>query len=143
MIRDELIQQSQRGFNMGVILYSKGKKESGKHLMEIIKKAVGDANLEIYASIDELIERLHKPLVDISVVILHAGSRSELMDIIYLEDLLGDLRIILVLPDSEPGALHKAHSLHPRFIATSQSDFKNLDIVVRRMMDLYNKRVER
>ena len=124
---------------MGLILYSQGTKESGTRLLEIIKEAVSDHKLEIYSSIDELTERLHQPLMDVSVAVLHAATHSELMDMIYLGDILSELRVVLVLPDSEPEALEKAHILHPRFIASAENDFKHLGSVLKRMMKLYDK----
>jgi len=125
---------------MGLILYSRETKESGKRLLKIIKEAVPDHHLEIYSSIDELTERLHQPLVDVGVAVLHAGTHGELMDILYLADYLSELRVVLVLPDSQPEALKKAHILHPRFIASSHNDYKHLGSVLKKMMDLYDKR---
>jgi hypothetical protein len=130
---------SERILQMGLILYSRETKESGKRLVDIIKDAAPDHNLEIYSSIDELTERLHQPMLDVSIAVLFVASRAELMEIIYLGDLLGELRVVLILADSQPEALKKAHILHPRFIATSQSDFKHLGTVLKRMMKLYDK----
>jgi hypothetical protein len=124
---------------MGVIAYSQDKTKSGKRLLEIVKGGASDHNLEIYASMDELTERLHRPLMDVSVAVLHAATHSELMDMIYLGNLLSELRVVLVLPDSEPDALEKAHMLHPRFIASAENDFKHLGSVLKRMMELYDK----
>lgn len=123
---------------MDLILYSQETKKSGKRLLEIVKGAASDYRLEIYSSIDELTERLHQPLMNV-VAVLYAATHSELMDIIYLGDLLSELKVVLVLPDSEPEALKKAHILHPRFIATADSDFQYLSSVLKRMMELYGK----
>lgn len=124
---------------MGLILYAREPKESGKLLLKVIQNAVPDENLEIYSSMDDFAERLRKPLTNVSVAVLYAATRSELMDIIFLGDLLGELRVVLVLPDSQPEAIQKAHILRPRFIATSQNDFKHLASVLKRMLKLYDK----
>lgn len=123
---------------MGLIAYSQDKTKSGKRLLEIVKGGASDHKLEIYASIDGLTERLHQPLMDVSVAVLHAATHSELMDMIYLGNLLSELRVVLVLPDSEPEALEKAHMLHPRFIASAENDFKYLGSVLKRMVELYD-----
>ncbi len=124
---------------MGLILYSRETKGSGKHLLKIIQEAVRGYRLEKYASIEDFTERLNQPLMDVSVAVLYAATRSDLMDIIFLGDLLGEIRTVLVLPDSQPETLKKAHILRPRFIATSQNDFKHLASVLKRMMVLYDK----
>lgn len=124
---------------MGLILYSKEIKESGEGLLTVIKDALPGYGLEIYSSIDDLTERLHQPLVDASVAIFQAVSHSELMEIIFLADLLAEMRVVLVLPDCNPETLRKAHILRPRLIVTSQNDYKNLNSILKRMVKLYDK----
>ncbi|PKN18615.1 MAG: hypothetical protein CVU71_14145 [Deltaproteobacteria bacterium HGW-Deltaproteobacteria-6] len=124
---------------MGLILYSQATEGSGKRLLEIIKGVASNHKLEIYSSIDELTERLHQPLMDVGVAVLHAATHSELMDMIYLGNILSELRVVLVLPDNEPEAIEKAHILHPRFIASAENDYKHLGSVLKRMMELYGK----
>lgn len=124
---------------MGVIFYLSGENESGVSLLEIIKTAVPGHPIEIYSLISELSERLHQPMLDVSAAVLCAYSRSELMELIYLGDILGELRVILVLPDSDPEVLEKAYALRPRFIAAAESDFKYLGGILKKMTDLYDK----
>ena len=124
---------------MGLILYSKEINGSGERLLNVIKDALPGYELEIYSEIDDLTERLHQPLMDVSVAVLHAVTHSELMEIVFLSDLLAEMRVVLVLPDCKPEALKKAHILRPRFIVTSQNDYKNLDSILKRMVKLYDK----
>lgn len=122
---------------MAVILYPSQEKESGERLLGIIKAAIPDHPIEVFYSIGELSERLHRPFPDVSIAILYAASRGELMELIYLGDILGELRVVLALPDSQPEILEKAHILRPRFIAAAESDFKHLVVVLKRMMELH------
>ena len=124
---------------MAVILYLPQKERSAEHLLRIIKEAIPDQKIEIISSIDDLSLRLHQPMLNISVAVLYAANRSELMEIICLGGILGELRVILVLPDSNPDVLDKAYILCPRFIAAAESDFKYLGDVLKRMTDLYDK----
>ena len=125
---------------MGLILYTSGKNESSASLLQIVKNAVPDQAVETYSSVDDLSERLHESLLDVSVAVLCAANRSELIKIIDLGSLLDELRLVLVLPDGEPDMIGKAHLLRPRFIASSQSDFSHLGQVLKRMMDIYEKK---
>ncbi|MRR16882.1 MAG: hypothetical protein EG826_10545 [Deltaproteobacteria bacterium] len=124
---------------MGLILYSKEIKESGERLLNVIKEALPGYDLEIYSSIDDLAERLHQPLVDISVAIFHAVSHAELMEVVFLADLLTEMKVVLVLSDCKPETLKKAHIIRPRFIVSSQNDYKSLDSILKRMVKLYGK----
>ncbi len=124
---------------MGVILYLPGKDESSATLLRIVKTAIPDHDIEIYSSISELSERLHHSMLDVSVAVLHMASRAELMEIIYLGDLLKELKIVLVLPDNQPDTLDKAYVLCPRFIISAESDFRHLGSVLTKMVDLYEK----
>jgi len=123
---------------MGLILCLSGENESNASLIRIVKIAVPNHAIEILFSIGELSERLRKSLADISVAVLYAAERSELLEMIYLGELLGEIRVVLVLPDAQPESLNKAHILHPRFIATSRGDFKYLGSVLKKMMFLYD-----
>lgn len=124
---------------MGLTLYLPKEKEFGFRLLETIKKAVPGHMIEICSSLGELSERLHQPVWDIGVAVLCASDSTELMELVYLGDLLGELRVVLVLPDNQPEILEKACSLRPRFIAAEEKDFKHLGSVLKRMMDLYDK----
>jgi hypothetical protein len=124
---------------MGLLLFLPAKDEPGSSLLQIIKTAVPDYEIEIYSSISQLMERLQKPLLDVSVAVLYASSRSELMEIIYLGDLLGELRVVLVLPDGQMDILNIAHALRPRLIASAESDFKYLGSVLKKMINLYDR----
>jgi hypothetical protein len=124
---------------MGLILYLPGENESSASLLWIIKNAIPEHEIERYSSISELSERLRRPMPDVGVAVLYASSRSELMEIIYLGDLLRELKVVLVLPDSQPDILDKAYTLCPRFIAVAESDFKHLGVVLHKMLDLCGK----
>jgi hypothetical protein len=124
---------------MGLILYLPGKDEASAILLRIVRSAIPDHAIEIYSSISDLSERLHQSMLDAGVAVLHVASRAELMEIIYLEDLLRELKIVLVLPDSQPDTLDRAYTLCPRFIVAAESDFKHLGSVLKKMVDLYDK----
>ena len=124
---------------MSVILYLPQKEKKEDDLLRIIQKAIPGQVIEICSSIGELSERLHQPMPDVSAAVLYAVNRAELMEIIYLNDLLNDLKVVLVLPDSDPEVLEKAYILCPRFIAVAESDFKHLGSVLKKMTNLYDK----
>ena len=124
---------------MAAILYAPKKKKIRDDLFRIIQNAIPAQDIEMYSSITDLLKRLQRPMLDVSVAVLYASERSDLMEMIYLDDLLGELGVVLILPDGKPDMLEKAHVLHPRFIVAAESDFSHLGGVLKKMTDRYNK----
>lgn len=125
---------------MAVVLYCPSKERFGEDIFRIIKNEIPEHTIEIYSSLDELSKRLRRPMLDVSVAVLYASNRAELMEMITLNDLLGELEVVLVLPDSQPDILDKAHILHPRFIVETEDDFKQLGSVLKKMTERYDKK---
>jgi len=124
---------------MSMILYLPQKEKTEDDLLRIIQSAIPDQVIEICSSIGGLSDRLRHTMLDVSVAVLYIATRAELMEIIYLGDLLDELKVVLVLPDSDPEILERAYILCPRFIAAAKSDFQHLAGVLKRMTTLYHK----
>jgi hypothetical protein len=122
---------------MSLIVYLSGTKESNEKLMRIIRDALPGAPLEVYLTIGELTRRLRQPFPDVNFAVLYAASRAELMEIIFLEKILGELRLVLILPDRDPEIMEKAHRLRPRYVAVAPDDYDRLQCVLQRSMELY------
>lgn len=120
---------------MSLILYLPKKAQAGERLLRNIRQAIPDRDIESFSSIDGVLERLHRPMPDVRVVVFYASDRSELMEIIYLGRLLSELKVVLVLPDSDPDMLEKSLVLCPRFIAATESDFGHLGAILKKMMN--------
>jgi hypothetical protein len=123
---------------VSVIFYQSLKNGSGKGLRKVVEMAVSKKNIEWHRSIKSLSDRLHKPIFDANVAVLSAASKKDLDEIICLGDVLRDMKIVLILPDNDPDTIAKAHTLRPRFITWSNSDFKDIGNVVKRLQVLHN-----
>jgi hypothetical protein len=66
-------------------------------------------------------------------VILAVSSVSELRELVDFQDLLADLRVILLLPDWEEKTLKLAHRLCPRFVAQPDTSLDDLVAVLAKM----------
>ncbi|MEE9910633.1 MAG: hypothetical protein K4571_02815 [Deltaproteobacteria bacterium] len=128
-----------RTMPVGLILYLPEEAGLGEKLLSIIQSAVPGHKIERCHSIEELTGRLHQPICDVGICVLYAASRADLMEMIYLSDMLGELRVVLVLPDNQPEMLEKAHRLRPRFIVSTASDLQHLEGVLRKLIDIYEK----
>ena len=68
------------------------------------------------------------------ILVLLADTRERLEDLTGLGDLLEDNRLILVVPDGEPGTLSAAHRLFPRFVTPVADRYDDLCCVIDRMI---------
>lgn len=124
---------------MNLIVYLSGTKEINNQLLQVISRAAPDALLDVYFTIDELTNRLRQPFLNVGLAVLYAATRADLMELIFLEKVLGELRLVLILPDRDPSTVAKAHELRPRFLALVENDFGELESVLKRMAELYGR----
>jgi len=120
---------------MGLILYSTKSDPAGKRVQEVIAKAIPGKELEVLQSIESLYERLQQPLRKPDVAVLHAASRQELASLLSLTEHLRDLRLVLILPDRDASTVAEGHRLRPRFMSDCESDYEEIGMVVRRMVE--------
>jgi hypothetical protein len=119
---------------MSILIYYSDSADAGESLRQIIERSVLDEKIEIYREIGALSQRLHRPSFDLSVAILFCCSKGDLLDILTLQYLLKDVRIILILPDDDDDTLAKGHALGPRFLSYRDEDFSDVAGVVSRMI---------
>jgi hypothetical protein len=120
---------------MNLLVYVAKSDGVAQHLQQVIQEIVPKKNLEIYRNFNSLSYRLQQPMNGLKIAILSASSDQDLSDFLSLQDLLSELRIILILPDREPSTLEKAHILGPRFMTYTDSDFEDIRAVLRKMVD--------
>ena len=124
---------------MKLIYYGSTDNGDGKRLQQVIKSVVPVENTEIYRSIEELGNRLRLPTSDVSVFVLFTKSKTELFDLILIKKWLLDLRILLVLPDGDKETITMGHTLFPRFLTYADSDFKDVEAVLKKLIEKEHK----
>ncbi|HYA13498.1 MAG TPA: hypothetical protein VEF33_04080 [Syntrophales bacterium] len=119
---------------MKVLLYSSIEVASGKRLQRAIEMLVSKDRIEIYRTIGDFSIRLHQPFDETVIAVLLVCSKKDLMDILSLQELLLDMQIILILPDTDNDTVTKGHTLRPRLIIHCDSDFLEVTGALCRMM---------
>jgi hypothetical protein len=117
---------------MHVLFYSTG--TAGERLQRVIQELVPKEKLEIYRSFEAFSERLRRPMEDIPVAVILAASEDDLLTILSISHLLYDVRFILILPDREDPTVAIGHSLRPRFLSYTDSDFREVAAVLGKMI---------
>ena len=117
---------------MTVLFYSTG--EAGERLQTVIRDLVPEEKLEVYTSLENFSDRLRKPMDDIPIAVILAASDNDLLTILSISHLLYDVRFILVLSDREDPTVAIGHSLRPRFLSYTDSDFREVTAVLGKMI---------
>jgi hypothetical protein len=117
-----------------VIMYFSSQGEPENKLLEIIETVVPYKDIQLYRSLDALSRWLRQPRTDLDVAVLMVSNRMELHDLIALRNLLWDIKIILILPESEPDTIAEGHILRPRFLIDCHSNFYDVAAVLKRMI---------
>jgi hypothetical protein len=120
---------------MKVLFYTTQSDADAEQVQNVIETLIRQNQLEMYRSFKSLSHRLCQPSNDLDIAVLAAANGKELRKILSLSDLLSDIRIILILPDSKPDTISKAHAIGPRFLTYLDSYVEELQSVLSKMLD--------
>ncbi len=118
-----------------MMLYSSSKNPMVLRLQDIMETKDNGRNLLLCDTFSDLFHRLHKPHLDLKLVVLMANNTDELHEILSLKNFLIDLRVVLILPNRDQKTVAKAHILSPRFLAYTDSDFEQVEAVIEKMVN--------
>lgn len=120
---------------MVVIIFSSPDREPNKKLLKNILPLLSDRQVEIYNSIPKLSRRLRQPLENDMIGLFITASNEELSEIVSINFLLRNMKIVLILPDKSEGTISKGHSLQPRFLGYLEDDFQDVTAVINKMVN--------
>ena len=120
-----------------IIFFSTSCGEAEERLLRVIETVVTVRNIKTYRTIDSLSRGLRQRRNDDDIAILLASSKVELhyLNLISLRNLLSDMKIIVILPDSNADTVAKGHILKPRFLSYCDGDFQDVVAVLSRMIE--------
>jgi len=119
---------------MTVLVYLTKMEGAGERILQVIETVISERNVNIYRSIGALSRRLRQTRTDMTIALLLASSKEDLFDLLSIRDFLLDMKIILVLPDSDMETIVKGHTLRPRFLSYCDSDFVDVAAVLSLMI---------
>jgi hypothetical protein len=118
---------------MKVLFYSTAPIEQRSGIEDLVKGMVPAEDLKIYTTLNSLHHGLTAPDASDAIAILYPGRHFDLLDIVSVQHLLRDKRVILVTPDQETETLALAHQLRPRFLTHVSGDLSTLQEVLGKM----------
>jgi hypothetical protein len=120
--------------NMVFITYEPST-DNSKKLLRIIEPRVSKEQVENYSSINDIKKRLQRPMKEKVVGIFMPSDDKDLSDLLSINHLVKDMRIILVLPNKDEKTISIGHSLRPRFLTYADGDLSDVAAVMIKMMD--------
>jgi len=124
---------------MSIIYFHSNINKTASRLLKVIKTAAPKERIELYQSIEELSKRLRQPSIknnDIAILILSINEIHYICSIKYLSN---NIRIILILSDSAVETIAAACRLHPRYTGYMDSNFKDISMVLKKMINKKDK----
>ena len=118
---------------MQLLFYSSGDDQDEKRLEAAVHQIIPESKIELFKSLDDLRERLRRPVEPDSIAVLSALNQEELQQMQGFRRLLTEIYVILVIPDRKKSTIGLAHLLLPRFLSQVKSDFADLKIVLDKM----------
>ena len=119
---------------MNLALYANTENGTGEQLQRMVESKVPEAQVESCMTLECLDRKLRQPANRVSIAVLLAASRQELLELYAIKDLFRDIRIILILPDSKSETITLGHKLAPRFISYNNSNYNDVGAVLRKMV---------
>jgi hypothetical protein len=117
---------------MSVLLFTSDMRREEHRIKNILEKL--DQQAEVYRSLERLYSRFQQPRGDIWLMIFVVENQAILNYLILLKDQMYDLPIALILPDAARETMSKAHKFYPRFITFAGSDYADLDLALRNII---------
>ena len=90
--------------------------------------------IEIIHRLEEIPDKLPNWTMEQLILVLFLKDNNDICQAILSKDLLHDIRIILILPNRSDETISAGYKLHPRFISYTDSDFKDVAAVLKRMI---------
>ncbi len=119
---------------MGLLFYATEKKGIGQLLWDLHQELAPEYQGDFYQTIGSFSQKLRRPQGELSIAVLLAGTRDDLLDILSVKNLLERTRIIIILPDRNEDTISKGHTLFPRFLTYADCDFNWIKTVLEKML---------
>ena len=123
---------------MKCILYEKKSGIIAEQIIGLMKASAVANKTELYHTIKTLSQRLSSPVDGLAIIVLIAGDRKDLLNIIAIQKLFGLIRIIIILPDREEESVKIGYKLQPRFLTYVNGEISEVHAVLGKMLELSN-----
>ncbi len=119
-----------------LLLYAPLAHGASSRLEEVLATIVPAQAIEVVRTSGDLARRLSRPHNGLEVAVILAAGRKKLWELQSLDQMLENLRVILILPDADPQTIAQGHTLRPRYLTDIKSNFQDVAAVLEKMLAL-------
>ena len=120
---------------MNVFCLSDMKGDTKKRIQRVLEYMLPKKNIQYIKSVRELEENLRKSSHRMSLAVILNVSKTKLISLLPIKELLEDTSIILILNDKDDETIALGHRLRPRFMTYADSDFLDVASVLIKMKE--------
>ena len=97
-------------------------------------------SIGIFQTHESFNNRIRQGKTDIPAAVVFASNRQDLIKLQSIRELISDMRIIMILPDSDEESVKIGHSFYPRYISFTDSDFEDVAAVLLKIISNTRKK---
>lgn len=118
---------------MDLIFYSAAENGNENRVLTHLNKVVPAERIVICRTVEDLSLKLMRPLDEMLALVLLIAYEKDLTEILTLQEVLHNLRIILIISEAQRCPVDRVHALRPRFVAYADEDLAAVAVVLDRI----------
>jgi hypothetical protein len=119
---------------MNLLFYASVDNRDARKVFEIMQLLEKEITLEFHRDINLFMQRLRQPANDLAAAVIFTAGMEDLDDMCSIRHFLGDIAVILVLPENSEEYIRKGHLLRPRFLTYTESSQREIAAVLNNML---------
>jgi hypothetical protein len=120
---------------MELLLYAPVSQDVRERVVSTLEPVLPEDSMRVCSTIDNLYRNLQTSKQHLTIAVLVLSNRKDLMKLRSIRPMFRDVRILLVLPDTEEETIAMAHRFQPRYLTFIDKNIPALATVVERMRE--------
>ena len=123
---------NQGDLSVSILMYIPRDNDAGEQFLRQFNDFIEDGEVEVIRLLASFTSRLRRPLGshDIAVLMPPDENSLEWLNELYLDNLMNNLRLVIILPEQRDELLKIAHCMFPRYLTDIHSDFSDVKAVL-------------
>ena len=120
---------------MKLVIYAHPFDGTARNVLKSIRDRYEGSKTVYLPALNDVETYLRQPSHLDELLVLMPKDRQELDDLVAIGDLMRDAKLVLVLPEDDPGINEQSHLMRPRFVTYTDCDPSHLILVVDRLLE--------
>ena len=120
---------------MKLVIYAHPFDGAARNVLNDLRGQYEGPNTVYLPALEDVEAYLRQPSHLDELLVLMPKDRKELDDLVAIGDLMRDAKLVLVLPEDDPGINEQSHLMRPRYVTYNDCDPSHLMLVVDRLLE--------